>query len=103
MRGFATLVAYVLCISCVSAVLIAALTIIVSPVDESHAPVVGPANAHAAPRPSGKHVQQNPISRSVLKSHAITRRARPSTDTIATKTSLSRTADYGASRRNGVY
>src|SRR6478752_2884480 len=59
MRGFAALVAYVLSITCVSAVLIAALTIIISPVDDSHAPVIQPANAHAAPRSPGKHVQQN--------------------------------------------
>ena len=65
MRGFATLVAYVLCITGVSAVLIAALTIIVSPVDDSHTALVRPANAHAAPRPAGKHVQQNPESKRV--------------------------------------
>jgi hypothetical protein len=104
MRGFAALVAYVLSITCVSAVLIAALTIIISPVDDSHAPVIQPANAHAAPRSPGKHVQQNQEAKPPHKSHAVARRAKPNIDTVvASKTPLSRTADYWAVRKNGIY
>ena len=104
MRGFAALVAYVLSITFVSAVLIAALTTIIRPVNNSHAPVIRPGNAHAAPRLSGKHAQQNRESKPAKKSHAVATQAKPNRDTVmADKMPLFRTADYWALRKSGVY
>ncbi len=97
MRGLATLVAYVLSITFVSAVLIAALTIIISPVDDSQSPIVRPANAYvAAPRPSSNSAQKNPELKPAQRPHAVAKHADG-------RTLLSRTADYWAFRKSGVY
>ena|SRR5438094_669405 len=108
MRGFAAFIAYVLSISIISAVLIATMADLVSPVDEpgTRAPATQAQKAGPVVKPaSDKAWHARQTAPRIAKSRTATRdvAANKQNETNNGAPSLSHAADYRDWRRNGTY